>query len=300
MVRSRLLLGLALFAALPACANEKDSGDDVTIDSGKKDSGAKDSSVDDTSTPGTDTGGSTTDTGGTSETTPVDSGGSCDQHTGDECNMVKQDCADATKTCAYDDSVGHNTCQAKPLGTKGKGESCTSSNDCDKGLFCYSNKCSPACCSGDNSVCGAGGACNLAITNSSDTVIYHACSYSAKCNPFKYDCPAGQVCLFSSEPDVFKCSEPSKAGALGTAPGVSCTYVNDCGESQACFTSGTGDAAVSQCRLFCWLMTPDGFSVGSTPGGRFPANGTCSVGGTSYGTCQSVSGIGGGLGICVK
>ena len=304
MSRSGLFLALAFFALPLACANEKDTGDTV-IDSGiKKDTGAKaDGTTDDTSVTPTDSGpvtdtGMKTDTGGGGGD---GGGGGCDKHSGDECDMVLQNCTDKTATCAYDDGVKHNTCQKLTTGTKIKGESCTSQADCDRGLFCYSNKCSPACCGGDDSVCGAGGSCNLAITDSSDTVIYHACTYSAKCNPFKYDCPAGQVCLFSSEPDVFKCSVPSAgSSALGTAPGGTCKYVNDCGESQACFTSKSADTSTSQCRVFCWLSKPDAFTPGTTPGGRFPANGDCTIGGTNYGTCTTVTGIGGGLGICVK
>jgi hypothetical protein len=302
----RLFLGAVLFAALTTgCASANDKTDPTgTPDTGK----AKDSSTSDTST--------VTDTSVSDSSTPpgdstiVDTGTSgdggmlCDPHSGDECNMVKQDCADPKATCNYDPTAKHNKCTTLATGTKLKGESCTSQADCDRGLFCYSNKCSPACCTGDNSVCGAGGTCNLAITDDGGGVIYHACSYSAKCNAFKYDCPKGQVCLFNEDPDVFKCSSPaSGAAGVGAAPGIKCKYSNDCGESQACFqlTMG-GDAAGAEykCYLFCWLMTPAGFTAGTMPDGRFPANGTCTVGGTNYGTCTSLGGIGGGLGICVK
>lgn len=301
MGRSRLLLGLALFVALPltACADSGESGGTTTSDAGKKDTGVKDGSVEDTSAP-VDS-GPAVDTGSVSDTSSGDTGGkSCDQHTGDECDMVKQNCADSAATCVYDNASKHNICSKLTTGTKIKGEACSAPSDCDKGLFCYSGKCSPACCSGDNSVCGAGGACNLAITDpDTDAVVYHACTYSAKCNPFKYDCPAGQICLFSSEPDVFKCSAPSGgASSLGVAPGGTCKYVNDCGESQACFTKTTDAGATSSCMLFCWMMTPAGFTPGSTPGGRFPADGTCTIGGKNYGSCKTVTGITGGLGVC--
>jgi len=303
MGRTRLFLALALFAALPVACSSNDKTDSSAVDSGKKDTGLKDgSTADDTAV--ADTGSSGGDTSTTTDTgTPgTDSGGkTCDPHTGDECNMVKQDCADATATCVYDNTTKHNVCSKLTTGTKIKGESCASQSDCDRGLFCYSNKCSPPCCTGDNSVCGAGGECKLAITDDGGAVIYHACSYNAKCNPFKSDCPAGQVCLFSAEPDVFKCSSPS-GSSTGTAPGGTCKYVNDCGESQACFslTSGGDAASASTCMLFCWLTKPDGFSPSTGDGTRFPANGTCTVAGKTYGTCQSVGGIGGGLGVCVK
>ena len=228
---------------------------------------------------------------------------SCDGHPGDECNMVKQDCADPTMTCDYDPAKLHNACVANPIGTAGKGESCDpTKNPCDKGLFCYENKCSPACCTGDNSVCGPGGECRLSITDTKGGEIYHACIYAQVCHPFKYDCPAAQVCNFATDPDVFECSTPSSASAYGAAPGIACFYANDCGESQACFSTGAtapDGGKVYNCLLFCWLSGPEAGTVGADAKGRFAANGTCNVGGKSYGTCTSVPGIGGGLGICV-
>lgn len=84
--------------------------------------------------------------------------------------------------------------------------------------------------------------------------------------------------------------------------------MNDCGESQGCFsiTRGDGGSTGDKCWLFCYLKTPTGFTKGTTPAGRFPADGTCTIGGTSYGTCTSVgfpdySSTGGGqLGVCIK
>jgi hypothetical protein len=303
---TRFLIAVSIAALASACSADNSKDDTTTVDSGTpKDTGNKDTSG------GGDT--SVTDTGtvmpgdtstGTDTKVTGDGGMVCDPHPGDECNMVKQDCADLTATCAYDPTAKHNVCAKSATGTKLKGEACTAPADCDRGLFCYSNKCSPACCSGDNAVCGPGGTCNLAITDDGGAVIYHACSYSAKCNPFKYDCPKGQVCLFNEDPDVFKCSTPSSGtSGIGAAPGITCKYSNDCGESQACFKLTTGgDAAGAEykCWLFCWLSTPDAFTPGTTPDGRFAANGTCTVGGTNYGTCTSLMGIGGGLGICVK
>lgn len=298
-------LSVGLFAAsLSACFSENDKSD-VTFDSGiRKDTGGSKDGTNDGTEP-SDTSVAPLDTGTTTGDSkpPTDGGMVCNAHTGDECNMVKQDCADMAATCQYDSTKSYNVCIKSATGTKLKGEACTKPADCDRGLFCYSNKCSPACCSGDSSVCGPGGTCNLAITDMGGAVIYQACSYSAKCNAFKYDCPTGQVCLFNEDPDVFKCSTPGPgASGIGTAPGGKCMYSNDCGESQACFalTSGGDAAADYKCYLFCWLDKPDTFTPGTTPGGRFPANGTCTVGGASYGTCTSLMGIGGGLGVCVK
>jgi len=262
----------------------KDSGSDTSV-----------SDVGDTKLPdvGTD-GGKDAETG---------TGKDCDQHPGDECSMVKQNCPSPGDTCEYDPGATHNTCSTKPPGTATKGEACDSvKNPCSKGLFCYNNKCSPACCTGDDSPCGAKGSCKLAITDSTTkAVIYHVCSYDSACNPFKYDCAKGEDCYYDSAPDVFKCHTPT-APPPDVKPGIDCTYVNDCGESQACFsltTGGDAGGAKSKCYLFCWLTKPPGWTPGTTPDGRFPADGTCTIGGTNYGKCSSVTGIGGGLGICI-
>ncbi len=307
---SRALSWVFVAAALSVgCSSpEKDTGSASTKDSGATDSGGttdtgdpvEDSSTPDDSSAPIDTGTPPTDTG--TETGPI----TCSKWSprpADECNMLAQDCADPTETCVFDDAAKKAVCGKLPIGTATKGESCSTQGDCDRGLFCYSGKCTPACCPGDNSLCGAGGACNLSITASDDSTIHYACTYSSKCNPFKYDCPSGQVCLFNEEPDSFKCSEPAKDGGLSAKPGIPCEYANDCGESQLCtkLTSG-GDAAgaTSQCYLFCWLSKPSGFTPGTNPDGRFAADGDCNVGGVSYGTCTSVGGLGGGLGLCVK
>jgi hypothetical protein len=238
-----------------------------------------------------------------------DSGGptitTCDGHTGDACNMVLQNCA-ADETCDYSPSLGHNACTKPPIGVVGKGEACDASNPCDRGLFCYDNKCSPPCCPGDNSVCGGEGKCNLSITEPSDggadKVLYHVCTYPAVCHPFKFDCPTNQVCLFATEPDSFSCATPTSSAAYKAGPGGKCTYANDCGESQICTELSTGGDAGSgsKCYLFCWLTPPTTDAGTPATGGRFAANGSCTVGGTNYGTCTSITGIGGGLGLCVK
>ena len=292
-----LLASFCAAALLAACSSSDSTGPGTTTPDTGVDSSIKDGPGDDSDT------SSPKDTG-SPDTKETGGGKTCDPHPGDECDMVKQNCPTATDTCDYSQAVGHNTCVTIPPGTAGKGEACDPKNPCDKGLFCYSGHCSPACCVGDNSVCGAGGECKLSITapgDGGDSVIYHACTYSNVCHPFKYDCSAGEICNFDSDPDVFKCSSPSPAGSLSAKPGGVCKYTNDCGESQACFAL-KADAAPTdyKCQLFCWATKPDAFSVGTKPDGRFPADGTCTVGGVSYGTCTAIGGIGGGLGICIK
>jgi hypothetical protein len=292
---------------MAACSATEDPAPGKTDTGVKKDSATGDAPVADEGVDTTPTGDSTPiDTGSKPDSTTETGGGGCDPHPGDKCDLVKQDCP-GTQTCAFDGTS--NVCTTRAIGAGTKGDPCSADGDCDRGLECQSNKCTPACCPGDNSVCVGSsaaskvGKCNVALTDSSGKTQYHICSYSSACNPFKYDCPSDQVCLFNEAPDAFKCSKPT--GALSTKPGITCKYANDCGESQLCTElttkpdSGTG---VSTCYLFCWLTKPSGWTYpgAAAAAGRFAADGTCNVGGTNYGTCTSIGGIGGGLGLCVK
>ena len=268
------------------------SGDGIVQDSG----GGTDSTPHDTAK--TDS-GTVKDTSGDTPSTCVS------HHKDDECDMVAQDCSDPTQTCEYDPAVGHSTCGSRALGTGTKGDACKAPTDCDAGLFCYENHCTPACCTGDNSVCGStkggiAGACNLDITSSADAgdiVIYQVCTYATTCHPFSCECDSGSICLFDTAPDSFTCDPPAKPAALSAKPGDPCTYENDCGEGQGCFSTGGGP---SKCLLFCNLGASDAGAISPCSAPKFAANGTCTVGGTSYGTCTDASsaGIGGGLGLC--
>ncbi len=303
----RLVSALALVVGAFACSASSDGGGTVGDTGTVKDTstGGSDTAVGDDSTP-TDTGvGADTKTADTKTSTDARDGGgpaisNCDPYPGDECNMVLQNCT-GTQSCDWDTAKGHKSCQTHSDGVVGKGEACNpTSNPCQKGLFCYSGKCSPPCCPGDDSVCGTGGSCDLAITEptdgGTDKILYHACTYAATCHPFKYDCAAGDVCLFKESPDTFTCVSPSPGTAISAAPGIACKYANDCGESQACLTADGGKTF--KCALFCWLSAPEAGSVGTDPKGRFAANGTCTVGGKSYGTCSADPLVAGGLGIC--
>jgi hypothetical protein len=295
-----------LFIVVGGCSSSNSGGS--ASDTGHPGDGY----VGDTGGGGTDTYAGDTvvhDTGSPFDTrrdsAPGDTSGCASRHPGDECDMVAQNCADKTQTCDYDPTAGHSVCTSRTLGTGTKGDACPHGpTDCDAGLFCYEGHCTPACCTGDNSVCGSAGgipgSCNLDITQSADagdTVIYNVCTYSKTCHPFSCDCDSGSICLFDTAPDSFTCDPPSSAGALSAKPGISCKYENDCGEGQGCFGPTGGPY---KCMLFCLLAGADGGTVSPCAAPKFGANGTCTVGGTSYGTCTDASGagIGGGLGLC--
>lgn len=314
--RPLALVALALSLTGAACSSN-DASPMGTADSGKADTGKADSSVQDSATLDSNVSDTTvqdSNVGDTKDgaTTPDAAVPSCDKHTGDECNLVTNDCT-GTQTCVYTNS-GHNQCQSLTLGPNGEGDACDESKNqnCDVGLECFTTGagtagvCSRRCC--ENTDCqrnGLSGKCDRAFTDAGGAIVFHACSYSEiVCHPFKYDCPSGQYCIYTSAPDVFTCSAP--VTSIGQVPGGACKYRNDCGESQGCLglTLGDGGSEPSACRLFCWLKQPTGFVKGTTPDGRFAADGTCKIGGTSYGTCTSVgfpdySATGGGqMGIC--
>lgn len=230
---------------------------------------------------------------------PETSVGACIRHVGDQCDIVKQDCPGERDSCVYDGQKGHTVCFERKVSIATAGQSCTSDEDCDRGLFCIgegNGRCSPACCPGDDSPCGTG-TCLWNVNDESKKLAFNACRYSERCQPFQYDCQKGEVCIFSSSPSTFACSRPIAPGSVSTAPGMECTYANECGEMQMCIRSSTGPG---RCRVNCFLRTPPaGFEPGRNPGDRFAANGTCDIAGKNYGTCRPVTDLGDGLGVCI-
>ncbi len=278
--------------------------------------GGRDTSLTDAST---DTGGfdAGTDSGAVDASGDgADAGAGCDQHPGDTCNMALDNCP-ANQMCDYTSS--HFDCVTPPqVGPNADGDPCSSASPCAAGLICETapgtttGVCSRPCCPGDDTPCrqnGQTGSCSLNIIDpTTSNTDYHLCQYNQKvCKPFEFDCGAGEYCNFSASPDVFTCSSPSPSASLSQAPGVACSAINDCGESQGCLTitHPYGGPLPSKCYLFCWLTKPASFTPGTTPGGRFPASGGCTINGTSYGTCSSVgfpdntASGGGQLGVCM-
>jgi hypothetical protein len=322
-MRSSGAFGLAILAltlSAAGCSASGDAGTPIGVDAGR-DTGKTDGSVIDTGTTPVDVGTGDdvsvpTDTslGDTKDAGPLPT---CDQHAGDECNLVANNCP-TNKMCDYT-SANHNQCVTPPsVGPNADGDPCSDTNPCANGLFCQPTSatgtagiCTRACCPGNDAPCkqnGQTGSCKLNLVDGSGNSLYHLCVYNEKvCHPFKYDCPTGEYCIFSAAPDVFTCSTPAPGKTIGQAPGGASVASNDCGESQVGVTTklADGGSSAATCRVSCWITKPTSFSVGTTPDGRFPANGTCTIGGTSYGTCQSIgfpdntASGGGQLGVCI-
>jgi hypothetical protein len=319
-MRSSGAFGLTILAftlGAVGCSSS-DAGSPLPADSGKHDSGKVDSSVIGNDATPADDGVETSVAPDGTVADSKDAGPlpTCDQHAGDECNLVANNCP-TNQMCDYT-SANHNQCVTPPaVGPNADGDPCSDTNPCASGLFCQVPStgtvgyCTRPCCSGNDAPCkqnGQTGSCKLGLTDASGTVVYHVCVYNEKvCHPFKYDCPSGEYCVFTAAPDVFTCTGPSPGHTISQAPGGTQTASNDCGESQVGATTklADGGSSAATCRVACWITKPTTFSVGTTPDGRFPANGTCTVGGTNYGTCQSIgfpdntASGGGHLGVCI-
>lgn len=194
-----------------------------------------------------------------------------------ECDLLQQDCP-AGETCRPTPGGGGlftTQCQNAP-GLKALGASCINNNECQAGLFCAINRCSPVCC--NNSVGDVpceGGACNLSLSYSDDPAQYvWLCTYAAQCIPLTANaCPEGEECHLEMM-GVTSCFPPSGANAQ---EGEACQYLNDCGDMQHC--------QVNVCRYLCSLQ-PNAEPPGL---GGCPVGQTCTMFGsgiTDLGVCQ--------------
>ena len=245
LVTGSLLAGGGLFGL--ACSSPStpppgpdDAGGDVTTGDGSK----PDSTGGDSSKP--DSG---TDTGVAVCTTNPISG---------ECDLVSQNCTAGNECVVVDVGDGGSGTKCEPVGSGAlvKGSTCTASgsNPCVKGSTCISGRCAPACCFGDNSVCGNSipegftGECNMNIVDSNNKTLYSACSYNAACKPFGIQsCPTDYTCLVKDQSGTSTCS--SIYQPPGKAEGVACSAANDCKDGMMCLT--TGDAG-SVCTYVCY------------------------------------------------
>jgi hypothetical protein len=140
-------------------------------------------------------------------------------------------------------------------------------------------RCSPHCCSGDDSLCGSSpegfpGHCDLTVSSGSPAVdLFNACTYSAACKPLGVvPCPNGFDCIVSDPQGTASCVGIYAAdAAAGYGEGHGCSYANNCQDGMNCI--GIGDAGF-QCTMLCLVpgSTPP-FDAGALGGG--PGHGGC-------------------------
>lgn len=205
------------------------------------------------------------------------------------CDLILQDCPKDSKGKDQECVVGGTEdapvteCVAVQASQQLKiGSACCpnspSGNPCLPGLSCVgrpcedggpiSGRCSPACCKGNDTACGASdpegisGACDLTIVNSKNKPLYDVCSYREKCQPFKVEpCKSGQVCLVEDKLGTAAC-----LSSFGKGNGEACTFANECADGFIC--AGSGDAG--KCRMVCLLPnTTHPFDASVEDGGPF-------------------------------
>jgi hypothetical protein len=243
--------------------------------------------------------GSSKDTGVPSTDASPREGGACSPAKG-VCDLVLQDCpvVDGIQgACVPRLSGGAFVAvcekpQASQLLPLGRACCPGAKNPCLPGLICTgeacgdggapSGRCSPYCCPGDNSQCGASspegisGVCDITFTDSKGNDGFYGCTYKERCIPFGIQpCKtAGAGCRVED-----KLGNASCTPVFGTpAKEYEACNLKQCGDGMMCFAKTDGGSA---CRYLC--RTPnsvvpfDAGLLGTTAGrGGCPAGETCS------------------------
>ncbi len=221
---------------------------------------------------GTGTTSSTSATGTPSATSSTGSGpitcsGSYTNVPKGECDLLQQDCMN-NDTCVVAGGGGgaggagsSTTACASPAGLKAVGSQCTMDSECQKGLFCF-DVCTPVCCPDNDQPCN-GGKCNLQINIQGTQDFFMVCTFAQQCTLFMNPsgCPTGQDC----HPDngIATCVKPSGANV---PEGGTCSFINDCGNMQACVSPAMGQPAV--CRYLCTPGSSAAAGLGGCPSGQ--------------------------------
>lgn len=233
------------------------------------------------------------------EPSPEDAGGHCSAIDG-PCDIVLQDCpADKQGRPQECVTAGSSTARrtacipVQATQQLPKGRACCPPttenpvNTCLPGLTCIgrpceeggppTGRCSPACCKGDDSVCGASdpegisGACDLALVDTDENPLHMVCSYRERCKPFGVEpCKASHMCLIEDENGTASC-----VTSFGKTEGEVCTFGNECADGLYCLQLQGEDAAI--CRTMC--LTPNAilpFDAGPSPETAGPGKGGCS------------------------
>jgi len=191
-----------------------------------------------------------------------------------ECDMLQQDC-DPGFTCERRRVGGVTVTRCVERGgLKGIGSVCNDDDECESGLFCVFDVCTPVCCPANDEPCD-GGNCNLNVQFSNGDSV-EMCTYSKQCTPFAEDaCPSGSGCHFE-EPEVSTCIQNN---GTPSGDGGVCTVLNDCGDMLQCLANDL-------CRFIC-MLEDEGLEPGR---GGCPAGQTCrnnpSVAITGLGVCD--------------
>jgi hypothetical protein len=261
----------------------------------------------DGSKPQDDTGTVVPDAG--TETSTGGDAGRCAQLVG-PCDLVLQDCPSG-KECLVVAAAGGaaltTACQPAGSGNKPVGAKCCpdQANQCVAGLECTGGepcgtsdggsgaitaRCTPHCCSGDDTPCGASipegfkGTCDTQLVTEladASVAIANICTYKGVCTPFKIQpCPNNFACLVQSDGVSFRCS--AIFNPPGKDAGAACGAANDCADGMECLGPADGG---STCRTLCYRA--DG-------GAPFDGGGLADAG-AGKGSCPLGKGCGGSI-----
>jgi len=232
-------------------------------------------------------------------------GGGCSPAKG-ACDLVLQDCPDkdglkqecVPRTSGATISTVCQKAQASQLLPQGRAccPNAAGGNPCLPGLSCIgadcvdggqpSGRCSPYCCPGSDSLCGASapegiaGSCDVRLVSGKAEIAY-VCSYKERCKVFGVEpCKtAGSACVIEDKNGTSSCQPNfNPPPALAHQPCGAGTN-KDCADGMGCFSTADGGG---ECLWFC--HTPNSvvpFDAGALDGG--PGKGGCPVGETCSG-----------------
>jgi hypothetical protein len=193
-----------------------------------------------------------------------------------ECNLLAQDCKLASQSCRpLEDGTGTDCFSA--TGLKGVAEPCADNTECQKGLLCVDDICSPMCCiEREKEICGTA-RCNSLVGFGANYV--RVCRFATVCTLFEQPskCPQGEECHMEDyKIELALCSGPSPKQSN---EGEACTYINDCKESLVCAAPG------NVCRYSCTINGWQNKAVGA---GGCPQGQKCLPveGAVTYGICN--------------
>jgi hypothetical protein len=207
------------------------------------------------------------------------------------CNLIDQNCPPGY-TCLP--SGLSTSCSTASSGLKGANEPCYAPDECEAKLTCIgldppahpAGACLAFCCNDSSNEPCKSGVCNVVVGFGSGAWAY-MCSYGQPCELFAENaCPSGYNCNVevSNGVGVPLCLAPSAAHDQELE---TCTYINDCGNMQDCWTGG------DVCLYYCDLSGAD---ADAGPGlGGCPTGEKCL---STYNGEKLVTGIS-GVGLCI-
>lgn len=249
----------------------------------------------------------------------------CEPAKGPACDLVLQNCPAGKQCIAVAQGGGKYTTECGPTYATqhiDKGYPCcppssTSDEPCLPGLECIGNpctgdagpggaggggRCTPYCCSGDDTPCGDSpegfaGHCHLNVVDGQGNPLYSVCDYAPPCKPLQVlPCPSGYGCIVQDTSGGASCSQIFNGGGPPAQEGQACQYNNSCADGLMCLTTTASDGGSSnQCMMLCYTgkgtppFNPQSLAMG-------PGTGGCNAGKTCATAPQIFPSW---LGICV-